>query len=64
MNVVGQALKSVLVALLSMPVGTRCLFVLHWVSFGVSYITSHQAYFELFCLQPHKAIFSMQRACA
>jgi hypothetical protein len=60
MKVFVHAFKSLLVASLSLPVGTRVLLLAHSASMIASYIASHEVFLSLFCLQPHKTIFSLQ----
>jgi hypothetical protein len=58
--VVTQLPKSILVALLSMPVGTRVLTVILIVFFIVGSATSRQGLQDLLGLQPYHALFQLQ----
>jgi membrane associated rhomboid family serine protease len=58
--IVVQMGKSVLVALLSMPVGTRVILVAHIVFVFVSMLMSHSTFVALFGLQPFSAVFKLQ----
>ena len=57
---IGQAFKSLIIASLSMPVGTRVLLLAHIAMLVLSYVTSRDGFLGLLCLQPHKTIFNAQ----
>ena len=59
--ILAQLPKSVLVALLSMPVGTRVILVTHIIFICISLLMSSETFSALFGLQPFLAIFQLQR---